>query len=135
MIINNAQNGEIFSFAFLLMVLAVGVTATSCGSDDDDDNKKSETTTSGIVGTWKQTFSSGYIILTFNSNGTGSYVEFDSADGNHSQTFSWTMRGNNVALVDDDGNIETYTVVSLTSTNLIWKYEDDDNELESWTRQ
>lgn len=76
---------------------------------------------SSLVGTWKYTFSSGYVLLTFNQDGTGVYREYDHGrwekpDGPFTYTYS-----SDVITFIDDGDVETARVVKLTSTSLVHK--------------
>ena len=90
------------SWLALLLAVVLSVGFASCDKDDDEDNKPDteadggredlddsdeEAVSGGIVGTWRYEFSTGYITMTFNANGTGREREVDYADGNHSSNF------------------------------------------------
>ena len=111
-------------FNYLLIVTLLIGTAVSFGSckDDDEDEK---TGGYSIVGTWKHTFSTGYVLWTFNSNGTcvwsekyygyeeisltdyGTYTYKDGAlivymgDEREVWNLSWVDKNH---FIDDDGN-------------------------------
>ena len=99
----------------MMMVAAVSVCFMSCRGDDD-----SETS---IIGTWKYTFGDGYVLLTFNSDGTVLYQEYDNG--------KWEEEGETMTYTYNKGILsfysygktkpETATVVSLTSTKLVLK--------------
>ena len=61
----------------MLLIAVTGNFFVACSSDDEDD----EFSTSSIVGTWKYYFSSGYILLNLEKNGSGYTQEFDWEDG------------------------------------------------------
>ena len=50
----------------------MGLSFVSCSSDDNDDDGGNNTeVVESLVGTWKYTFSTGYQLITFRSNGKG----------------------------------------------------------------
>ena len=61
---------NLLNWMTILMVAIVSVGFVSCDDDDDDDSKAS------IIGTWRYDYSDGYDLLTFNSNGKGTYSEY-----------------------------------------------------------
>ena len=74
-----------------------------------------------LVGTWKYTFSSGYVLLTFNQDGTGVYREYDHGRWEESgDPFTYTYSSDVITFIDD-GDVETARVVELTSTSLVLK--------------
>lgn len=62
---------NLLNWMTILMVTIMSVGFVSCSSDDDDDNS-----TSSIIGTWRCDYSDGYDLVTFNSNGKGTYSEY-----------------------------------------------------------
>ncbi len=83
----------------------------------EDGSGTEDGTVPGIVGSWKHTFSSGYVIYTFNADGTGSEIEVDYADGNHASNFSYVYNGEEgvVVILYDDGYEETLEVLFVSS--------------------
>ena len=78
--------------------------------------------TPSLVGTWKYTFSSGYVLLTFSKNGTGLYQEYDHGRWEEEgENFTWTYSGNILTFKNGSYDTETARVVSLTSTKLVLK--------------
>ncbi len=122
-------------FSFLLMFFTMGICLSSCGSDDD------EPTGGNLVGKWvyTETYSedegAGTIemILTFNSNNTGSIVERwqyqskASSNETYSMEFSWSTttdtNGNDILRISYvSGDRETELFPGYSNTVL-------------WTRQ
>ena len=123
------------SWLALLLAVVLSVGFASCKDDDDDDKDNGEPGTEAgvglsIVGTWRYTFSTGYITYTFNANGRGSEIEVDHAGGNHADNFSYVYddEEGTVVILYDEGYDETLDVVFVNS-NVI--YVDGDK----WTRQ
>lgn len=120
-------------FNWLAMLLAVVVCAgvASCKDDDEDDGGKVGGT---IVGTWRNDFSSGYVLMTFRGDGTGVEYEYDAADGMlDSEPFTWAQSGNTIIIRDEDEDTEIYENVSISSTTLKWT--DPDGYTDSFSRQ
>ena len=78
-----------------------------------------EEETVSIVGIWKYTFDSGYILLTFKADGTGTYREWDHGRWEDNDSFSYTFSGEKLYLTDEEGDEEAYDVLSLSSTKLV----------------
>ena len=76
-----------------------------------------------LVGTWKYTFSSGYVLLTFNQDGTGVYREYTHSRWDEPDPFTYTYSSGVITFFyyDDDDDVETARVVELTSTSLVLK--------------
>lgn len=104
--------------ATIAMLLVVALCATSCSDDDGDGGG----TQGFIVGTWRDSFSTGYTEYVFNSNGTGTEREYDAADGGYGTThaFDYTYDGTSGSLYIsyDDGYSEFYTVEWLSSSSV-----------------
>lgn len=112
----------------LMFVATMSVVFVSCGDDEEKvpQNDFSSTggtpnTTSLIYGTWKDYFSTGYIVLQLNSNGTGYHQEYDESDGGwhrkHSFTFSYNEEQKRLYITEGD-ETEVYEVRTLSSTTL-----------------
>ena len=126
-----------FNWLAVLLAVVLSVGFVSCKDDDDDDNGGGGggATASSIVGTWRQDFSSGYILITFDRDGTGREQEYDTEDGGlaYSDSFSWAQDDKTIILRYEDGYTDTYTVVSVSSTTL--KMTDSDGYTETYVRQ
>ncbi len=111
----------------LLVILFMGFAVVSCSSDDkDDDGGNNTEVVKSLEGTWKCTFSTGYQLVTFKSNGKGTFLEVDEEDEDYEEAFTYTYNANSKTLkinwVDDDP--EEWQVVSLTSKKLVVLNED-----------
>lgn len=106
----------------MMMVAAVSVCFMSCRGDDDSETSINDSETS-IIGTWEYTFGDGFVLLTFNSDGTVLYQEYDNGE--------WEEEGETMTYTYIKGILSFYsygktkpkpvTVVSLTSTKLVLK--------------
>lgn len=102
----------------ILMVAIVSVGFVSCGDDDD------EKTSSSIVGTWKCEYSDGYDIITFNSNGKGTWTEYY-YEGKKElvdevETFDYFFDESSLTLRMLFGDeVEVWKIESLTSKQMI----------------
>ena len=111
----------------LLVILFMGFAVVSCSSDDkDDDGGNNTEVVESLVGTWKYTFSTGYQLYTFKSNGKGTLVEVDEEDEDYEEAFSYTYNANSKILTIkwEDEAPEDWQVVSLTSKKLVVLNED-----------
>ena len=100
---------KFLSWMFVVMLAAVSF--VSCGDDDDkkDGDLGGGGATKSLIGTWKHTFSSGYIIMTFKADGSGSEFEYDS------ESESWS-------------DVFTY-VYDASSGKLLTRYSEEDTEV------
>lgn len=120
----------------LLAVLFMGFAFVSCSSDDkDDDGGNNIEVVESLVGTWKYTFSTGYQLVTFKSNGKGSLKEIDYAaeDYEDSFTYSYDSDSQVLKIYWEDEDPEEWQVVSITSKKLVVK--DEDGERMTLTKQ
>lgn len=111
----------------LLAVLFMGFAFVSCSSDDkDDDGGNNIEVVESLVGTWKCTFSTGYQLVTFKSNGKGTLLEVDEEDEDYEEAFTYTYNANSKTLKInwEDDDPEQWQVVSLTSKKLVVLDED-----------
>lgn len=78
-----------------------------------------------LVGTWKYTFSSGYVLLTFNKNGTVIYQEYSHGrweEQGETMTYTYDSKSGELSFYSyGKTRPETTTVVSLTLTTLVLK--------------
>ena len=126
-----------FNWLAVLLAVVLSVGFSSCKDDDDDDNDGGGggAAAGSIVGTWRQDFSSGYVLITFDKDGTGREQEYDTEDGGlaYSDSFSWAQDGNSIFLRYEDGYRETYTDVTVSSNTLRWT--DEDGYTDTYVRQ
>ena len=90
-----------------------------------------------LVGTWKDYFSSGYVVKCFNSDGTGYEQEYDEADGGwySKDEFNYTYYKESGKLIitdKEENKTYIYKVISLTSE--ILELEDPDGDLDTYYR-
>ncbi len=115
-----------------LLISLPAVALTACGDDDDD------LSSTGIVGNWwngERSYSSGRsLVYVFKSN--GQYVGYEAIDFTaRTYDFIWcgTWKYNKdtriLTLNEDDGDIDTYRVESVSDKTLVLYryYEDDDS--------
>lgn len=115
---------KIFNYLFIAtLLIGTAVSFNSCKDDDDDDGKKGK-----IEGTWKCTFSTGYVLWTFNSNGTYVWSEKDYAS--ESYTDYGTYVYDNGVLVCFEGDEEEVWELTWVDKN---HFIDDDGD--DWYRQ
>ena len=115
---------KIFNYLLIVtLLIGTAVSFNSCKDDDDEDSNKSK-----IVGTWKHTFSTGYVLWTFNSNGTCVWSEKDYASVSYTDYGTYTYKdGVLVVYMGDEGEV----------WNLTWvdKNHFIDDEGDHWYRQ
>lgn len=72
-----------------------------------------------LVGTWKYTFSSGYVLLTFNQDGTGVYREYDHGRWEEEgEIFTYSYSSGIITFIYGK-DVETARVAGLTSNKLV----------------
>lgn len=103
----------------LVLVLGTVITFSSCSKDEDENPTKEELST--LVGKWKYSWESGYGLLTFKSNGTGTYFEYDDGDIDaDNEPFYWSYEetGSILTLMwIEDGQVADKDIVRLTWIN------------------
>lgn len=112
------------SVLFVFILLLAGLSFVSCDKDDDEGNGNSGGT-SALVGTWRHEFSSGYILVTFKSDGTGSWkeIDYDSESFMDKFDYEYDKKEEVLTLWYEDGDTEEW-YVSFESSNTM--YLDDD---------
>lgn len=114
----------------------MGLSFVSCSSDDNDDDGGNNTeVVESLVGTWKYTFSTGYQLITFRSNGKGTLKEIDYAAEDYEDPFTYSYNANNqiLKMYWEDEDPSEWEVVSITSKKLV--LIDEDGELMTCTKQ
>ena len=107
----------------LVLVLGTVITFSSCGKDEDEIPTKEELPT--LVGKWKYSWEDedeeGYGLLTFKSNGTGTYYEYDNGDIDADNVpFYWSYEetGSILTLMwIENGQVAEKEIVRLTWIN------------------
>ena len=125
---------KIFNYLLIAtLLIGTAVSFSSC-KDDDKENENSPvnngttSSTYNIIGTWKNTYDSGYTLLTLNSNGTCICKDVDYTYGTYTDYATYTY-SNGVITFYDNGEIETYRIKWLNANS--FQYEDG----EIWYRQ
>ncbi len=114
---------NLLNWMTILMVAIVSVSFVSCSGDDENRNENGVS----IVGTWRCEFSAqGYSTLTFNSDGTGRYMEFDHGKWEDDKNFKYVYSNDKLYYTyfsesKEREYTEVYEVVSLTATKLLIK--------------
>lgn len=127
---------------FIAILLSCAVFA-ACSKDKEGSKDVEPSQNASIIGSWRQDFGNGYWIMTFEKSGVYTFIEIDHIDGNWSETSTWSLNGNFLTLVDGDGKKAYYTIMTLTSTQLVLRYENghigqspdySDEDIEVWYR-
>ena len=103
------------------MVAIMSVGFVSC--DDNDDATANETSSnSSFVGLWRHDFSSGYHLMSFNSDNTGYQQEYDESDGKlrkrHDFTWKYIESQRHLEIVESDGDTDVFTVMYINKTEM-----------------
>ena len=110
----------------MLLAMVAGTALTACGGSVS------------ILGTWRmdKTTSKGSltIMLTFNSNGTVRYQEFDNGEWDGDETWGYTYANNFLTLISDKGATNRAEVSVLNATTLTLK-DWPDMGFNTFTRQ
>ena len=115
---------KVFNYLLIVtLLLGTAVSFNSCKDDDDEDSNKSK-----IVGTWKHTFSTGYVLWTFNSNGTCVWSEKDYASESYTDYGTYVYE-NGVLVCFDGDESEVWNLTWVDKNHFI----DDDGD--DWYRQ
>ena len=124
------MNKKYLYWMTILITIIVNITIISCGSNNDEPEAKKVS----IVGTWKYDDSNGYWIMSFKGDGMGYSMEEKYSKKNpHTDNFKWEFDENSKILVlnyyddktKDYTDLETYSVMSLTESELRLHYGND----------
>lgn len=127
------------SLLLLTMTLIMAALTVSSCSDDKDEPSSGYS----VVGVWRHDFRDGYQLLTLEKGGKYSLVEFDFASGNWSEYGTYSVKDNIMTRILSDGDVEVYTILTLTERKMITRYEGAylgqypnqyDEDIEDWTR-
>jgi hypothetical protein len=111
---------KLYSTIMLLAMMVAALGFTACGGDDDDDNGGGSGSKS-IVGVWELVS----VDSKYEMEGLGGQMELN-ADGTlktPSGTGKWKLEEDRLSLIFHDGT-QTFTVISLTSTQLVLSLND-----------
>ena len=145
-----------WSLFLCLAMLATTFTLTSCDKDDVGSS-------SDLIGTWKLVRMQGYEIydgdedswdydedeldfverIIFKKNGTGSWIseghedfEYEGDEGEvDEEKFEYTFKDNKLKMHFDDSYIETFKVVKLTSSELVFEYREKDDDGDEYSEK
>lgn len=121
-------------FHVILLCFFVGFTTVCCSSDENDDVNNTEVV-GNLVGTWKYTFSTGYQLVTFSSNGKGTLKEIDYASENYEDAFTYSYNSDTqiLKIYWEDESPSEWQIISVTSKKLV--VIDEDGERMTLTKQ
>jgi|GEM_PF-2793712 len=121
------------SILYFLLATLLCCVPTACGGNDHDEPQDPS---QALFGSWRHDFSTGYVLMHFNSDGTGWEweVENNIIDEDFFEYFYYP-ENSTITFIDDDGDIETKKVIVLTSDRLVLEYTDIDVETEIWIRE
>ena len=123
-----------------MMFIVASVCVSSCKSDPEETTPPKQEETASIIGKWRWNYSDkGYIILTFNANGTGIHYEFEAPETEKARNFKYeykdkTLRYTYISTTNQKQVTEYYDVISLTATTLQIK-DFADEGISTFTRQ
>lgn len=105
-----------------LLAIGLAMNLSSCNNESSVENEKVP-----FLGTWRLDFSSGYQLMTFKANHTGSIAEIDYAAHNWSDLFTWKYLPSSQKLVllyeEEDEEID-YTIINITANQMILHFDD-----------
>lgn len=87
----------------------------------NNNNNNNATQKSFIVGTWRYTFDTdGYVLWTFNADGTGRYYEYDEGEIDGMETFTYVCDEENgrLKIYFSDGEYENVRFVKTSDTTI-----------------
>ena len=118
---------RLFHFLSFMMLIFASVSISSCKSDPEQTTPPNQEQTPTLVGTWRWNFSEkGYVIVTFNADGTGKEMEFDHDKWDPERNFKYVYKDNQLyyTYYSEERQkyiTEIYDVISLTATTLLIK--------------
>ena len=112
---------QLMRLTSLLVLLLVGVGFAACSEDEDK-----TPVGNGIVGTWRTDFvedgEAGYIVVTFNSNGTGAFKIVEGSYG-ESSNFTYTY-AKGVLTMRFSGEEPEISQVTVSGDKMMWDDEE-----------
>lgn len=113
----------------MLMFMALtSIMFVACGDDDEGGGGNN----SALVGSWKYDFNGGYLVATLKSDNTGTLKEYSNYSGTTSDEkfrYSYNASDKHLRIVFEDGDVNDYTVISVTSNSLKVLDLDDESVL------
>lgn len=117
--------------AVLWTAAIMSVAFTSCSKDDDDDKDDKEE--SLIIGTWRDSSDEGWDEFTFKKDGSFSWTFYEEGKGPaDTEIGTYTYNHPALKLTFEEGDIEMYRVISISSSKLVLRFFDDEED-ETWT--
>ena len=105
-------------FAMMLCIAAMGL-ATAC-TKENNSQQNSDDSEVTIIGSWKYSFSSGYVMLTFDNDGYMRYYEFDHGDTQTDKYYQYTYSGN-LLILTRENHTKQIAVETLSKDKLVLK--------------
>ena len=116
----------------MICVVIIATMFVACGSDSD--NGWVSVTKEQLIGKWintkivwidsrdpqpdEYTYTSNSRYLLLNADGTGMVNPYNLFEAEIRGTFTWKLSGNVLTITESNGDIETFTVTGISSTNL-----------------
>ncbi len=89
----------------MLVAAVTCVGFASCNNDEENPTNEE----SPIVGTWKLTTASGYTLIVFNSNGSGTATEYNGGNVGSTDSFTWILIDQKLTITyDNSGDTDIY---------------------------
>ncbi len=106
---------KLFNWLFMLVAAITCVGFTSCDSDEEIPGDVEYP----ILGTWKLTTSSGYTLIVFNSNGSGTSTEYSGGNVGETDSFRWVLVNQKLTITyDGSGDTDIYEDVVVQNGKL-----------------
>ena len=137
------ENGEIDEFITIIQISSNKMILKIDGNEffeftriDNDTSNNENTEVPFYIGKWRyQFYEDGYVLYTFNTNGTGSYYEWDngSIDGNEKFTYLWDEKTNRISFISENGESIVVEYKKISNKSII-VYDFGDSE-EIWIKE
>ncbi len=124
---------SLIKFFLMLIIVALStVTIISCGDDEPTPpSPPSPPSSYSLIGTWTYNFSSGYCEMTFNADGTGTYLEYDHGQIESNHKFTYTYTDGMVSIYYDNGKKENSSITWLNENSFTSHFDEN----ETWVKK
>lgn len=89
----------------------------SCTKDDTSNTNTSDEVT--IIGSWKYSFTDGYVILTFDNDGYMRYYEYDDGEVQSDRYYQYVYSNNLLTLKREGSSDKNIVVETLSKEKLV----------------
>lgn len=123
-------------FSLVITAMMSCFALTSCGDDNDEPEAPVNANEQLIIGEWSRNEDqqSSYYHITFVEGGTGYDMVRVNNKYNIDETFQWSMNGSTLTLLWESGEIQIFTVVSVTAQELILRDVEEPDFPDHYTR-